>query len=130
MTFSIDITQVATENTAFRKVLSTGPNAQLVVMRLRPGEEIGDEVHEHVDQLLSFVAGHGVAVIEGEERPVGPGILVHVPAGVRHNVVNRGPMDLRLSTVYAPPQHPAGTIHATKAHADRAEEAERLVAAR
>ena len=130
MAFSIDITRAAAGNSAFRKVLSTGPNAQVVIMSIRPGEEIGEEVHDHVDQIFSFVAGAGVVIIEGEEHPVREGILVHVPAGMRHNVVNRGPIDLRLSTVYAPPQHAPGTIHQTKAEADRAEAAERLVAVR
>jgi mannose-6-phosphate isomerase-like protein (cupin superfamily) len=87
-------------------------------MCIPPNGEIGEEVHEHVDQVLAFVAGEGAAILEGEESPVARDPLVHVPAGVRHNVVNRGSADLRLYTIYAPPQHAPGTIHRTKAEAD------------
>jgi len=126
MAFNIDIVAAAKANTFFRQVLSTGPNAQVVVMTIAPGGEIGEEVHEHVDQILAFVEGEGVAILEGVESPVGPDRLVHVPAGLRHNVVNRGSVDLRLYTVYAPPQHAQGTIHRTKAEAD-ADEADRFI---
>ena len=126
MAFNIDIIAAAKANTFFRQVLSTGPNAQVVVMSIPPGGEIGEEVHGHVDQVLAFVDGEGVAILEGIESPVGPDRLVHVPAGMRHNVVNRGRTDLRLYTVYAPPQHAPGTIHRTKAEAD-ADEADRFV---
>jgi mannose-6-phosphate isomerase-like protein (cupin superfamily) len=126
MTLNIDIVAEAKANTYFRRVISTGPNAQVVVMSIPPKGEIGEEVHEHVDQVLAFVAGEGVAVLEGQESPVGPGRLVLVPAGLRHNVVNRGPSDLQLYTIYAPPEHANGTIHRTKAEAD-ADEADRIV---
>lgn len=125
--FNVDIVAAARANSFFRQVLSTGPNAQVVVMSIPPGGEIGEEVHEHVDQVLAFVMGDGVAIMEGEEGPVGPDRLVHVPAGTRHNVVNRGIGDLRLYTVYAPPQHAPGTIHRTKADAD-ADEADTYLA--
>jgi mannose-6-phosphate isomerase-like protein (cupin superfamily) len=128
MAFNIDIVAAAKANTYFRQVLSTGPNAQVVVMTIPPGGQIGEEVHERVDQVLAFVEGEGVAILEGEESPVGPDRLVHVPAGLRHNVVNRGSVDLRLYTVYSPPQHAQGTIHRTKAEAD-ADEADRFVPA-
>lgn len=128
MGFNIDIVEAARNNAFFRQVLSTGPNAQVVVMSIPPCGEIGEEVHEHVDQVLAFVAGEGVAILDGEESPVGPDRLVHVPAGVRHNVLNRGSFPLRLYTVYAPPQHAQGTIHKTKAEAD-ADEADRFVPA-
>jgi mannose-6-phosphate isomerase-like protein (cupin superfamily) len=118
MTLSFDIAAEAKANEDFRKVLSTGKHAQVVVMCIPPGGEIGEEVHDHVDQVLAFTEGEGVAILEGEESPVGPGRLVHVPAGTRHNFVNRGGGDLRLYTVYAPPQHAPGTIHRTKAEAD------------
>jgi mannose-6-phosphate isomerase-like protein (cupin superfamily) len=127
MAFNIDIVAAAKANGLFRQVLSTGPNAQVVVMSIPPGGEIGEEVHEHVDQVLAFVSGEGVAIMDGQESPVGPDRLVHVPAGTRHNVVNRGSVDLRLYTIYAPPQHAPGTIHRTKAEAD-ADEADRFVA--
>jgi mannose-6-phosphate isomerase-like protein (cupin superfamily) len=118
MGFNVDIVEATRANTFFRQVLSTGPNAQVVVMSIPPGGDIGEEIHEHVDQVLAFVAGEGVAILDGVESWVGPDRLVHVPAGTRHNVVNRGSFPLRLYTVYAPPQHAQGTIHETKAEAD------------
>lgn len=129
MGFNVDIAAAARENTFFRRVLSTGPNAQVVVMSIGPGGEIGEEVHEHVDQVLAFVDGEGVAIMDGQESAVAAGRLVHVPAGSRHNVVNRGSGDLRLYTVYAPPQHAPGTIHRTRAEAE-ADEADRYVPTR
>jgi mannose-6-phosphate isomerase-like protein (cupin superfamily) len=126
MAFNVDIVETARANTFFRQVLSTGTHAQVVVMSIPPGGEIGEEVHEHVDQVLAFVQGEGVAILDGEESPVGPDRLVHVPAGMRHNFVNRGTIDLRLFTVYAPPQHAPGTIHRTKSDAD-ADEADHYV---
>jgi mannose-6-phosphate isomerase-like protein (cupin superfamily) len=117
MAFNVDIVEAAKANTLFRRVLSTGQHAQVVVMSIPPGGEIGEEVHAHVDQVLAFVDGEGVAILEGEESPVRRDRLVHVPAGMRHNFVNRGSADLRLFTVYAPPQHAPGTIHRTKADA-------------
>ncbi len=128
MGFNVDIIAAAKGNAFFRQVLATGPHAQVVVMSIPPGGEIGEEVHEHVDQVLAFVVGEGVAIMDGEESMVGPDHLVLVPAGTRHNVVNRGTVDLRLYTVYAPPQHADGTIHRTKAEAD-ADEADQYVAA-
>ena len=126
MAFNLDIVAAAKANTFFRQVLSTGKYAQVVVMSIPPGGEIGEEVHEHVDQVLAFVEGTGVAILEGEQSPVGPDRLVHVPAGMRHNFVNRGSADLRLFSVYAPPQHAAGTVHKTKSEAD-ADEADHFV---
>jgi mannose-6-phosphate isomerase-like protein (cupin superfamily) len=128
MAINIDIVAATKENEFFRKVLSTGQNAQVVIMSIPPGGEIGEEVHESVDQVLAFVAGEGVAILEGVESYIGPDHLVHVPAGTRHNVVNRGSFPLRLYTVYAPPQHAEGTIHKTKAEAD-ADEADHFVKA-
>jgi mannose-6-phosphate isomerase-like protein (cupin superfamily) len=120
--FTADIAAAATANPDFRQVVSTGPHAQVVVMSIPAGGEIGEEVHARVDQVLVFVAGEGVAVLEGRRSPVGPGRLVHVPAGTRHNIVNESAVDLKLYTIYAPPQHAPGTIHRTKAEADAAEE--------
>ena len=128
MAFNVDIVAAARANTFFREVLSTGANAQVVVMSIPPGGEIGEETHEHVDQVLAFVEGEGVAILDGQESAVGPDRLVHVPAGTRHNFVNAGSGALRLSTVYAPPQHAPGTIHHTKAEAD-ADEADYFVPA-
>jgi mannose-6-phosphate isomerase-like protein (cupin superfamily) len=117
-TFAVDIVAAARANDLFRRVLSTGPHAQVVLMSIPPGGEIGDEVHGHIDQVFTFVEGNGVAIVDGVEYPLGPNRLLHVMAGSRHNVLNRGVNDLRLYTVYAPPQHAAGTIHRTKAEAD------------
>ena len=116
--FNEDILARAKRNSYFREVVSTGPHAQIVVMSIPPAGEIGEEVHPDVDQVLVFVEGEGVAVLEGQRSPMSPGRLVHVPAGTRHNFVNEGSVDLKLYTVYAPPQHAPGTIHRTRAEAD------------
>ena len=116
--FNEDILARAKRNSYFREVVSTGPHAQVVVMSIPPAGEIGEEVHHDVDQVLVFVEGEGVAVLEGQRSPMSPGRLVHVPAGTRHNFVNEGSVDLKLYTVYAPPQHAPGTIHRTRAEAD------------
>ena len=112
---------LARENEDFRRVLETGEHAQLVAMTIQPGEEIGAETHEG-DQILFFVEGEGEAVLDGRSSPVGPGDYVFVPAGTLHNFVNMGSEPLRLLTTYAPPEHPHGTVHRTKAEADAAEE--------
>jgi mannose-6-phosphate isomerase-like protein (cupin superfamily) len=119
--FSQNIVDRAKRNTYFREVLSTGPHSQVVVMSIPPGGEIGDEVHQDVDQVLVFVEGEGVAILDGERSAVGPDRLVQVPAGRRHNVLNTGVTALRLYTIYAPPEHAPGTIHRTKADAEAAE---------
>jgi mannose-6-phosphate isomerase-like protein (cupin superfamily) len=124
MAFNEDIVKKAKANAYFREVLSTGPHSQVVVMSLPPGVDIGSEVHSDVDQILVFVQGQGEAVLNGKTSPVGVGSLVHVPAGTRHDFVNTGKTDLRLYTVYAPPEHKPGTIHKTKADAVAAHEAE------
>lgn len=118
MPFNEDILARAKRNSFFREVVSTGPHAQVVVMSIPPAGEIGEEVHHDVDQVLFFVEGEGVAVLEGQRSPVSPGRLVHVPAGMRHNFVNEGSVDLKLYTVYTAPKHAPGTIHRTKAEAD------------
>jgi mannose-6-phosphate isomerase-like protein (cupin superfamily) len=120
--FTEDIVSRARHNTFFRVVVSTGPHAQVVVMSIPPRGEIGEEVHEDVDQVLVFVDGEAIAVLDGERSTLGPGRLVHVPAGTRHNFINTGSVDVKLYTVYAPPQHAAGTVHRTKAEADADDE--------
>jgi mannose-6-phosphate isomerase-like protein (cupin superfamily) len=117
----LDIVELARGNDAFRREVATGRHSQVVVMTLPPGEEIGEEVHEENDQLLVIVEGECQAVLEGRTSQVGPNQLVLVQAGTRHNFVNTGPAPLRLVTVYAPPEHPPGTVHRTKAEADAAE---------
>ncbi|MGA2513798.1 MAG: cupin domain-containing protein [Candidatus Limnocylindrales bacterium] len=124
MTFNEDIVRRAKANSYFREVLATGPHSQVVVMSIPPGGDIGEEVHDDVDQVLVFVQGRGEAILNGQESAVGPDRLVHVPSGTRHNFVNTGAIDLRLYTIYAPPEHEPGTIHKTKAEADAAHAAE------
>jgi len=123
MTFNEDIIERTARNTHFREVLSTGAHSQVVVMRIPAGGEIGEETHDDVDQVLVFTAGEGEAVLNGNRSRVAAGWLVHVPAGTRHNFVNVGPGDLRLYTVYAPPEHASGTVHHTRADAEVAEAA-------
>jgi mannose-6-phosphate isomerase-like protein (cupin superfamily) len=121
--FNEDIVKRARANSYFREVLATGPNCQVVVMSIPPGGDIGSEVHDDVDQVLVFVQGEGEAILDGATSAVGPDRLVHVPAGTRHNFVNTGKVDLRLYTIYAPPEHKPGTIHRTKAEAEAAHKA-------
>ena len=112
-------------NNNFRQVLFTGVNSQLVVMNLRPGEEIGMEVHPNVDQFFRFEQGEGKVIINSEESVVGNGSAVVVPAGAQHNIINTSTeKELKLYTIYSPPNHPDGTIHATKTEAMAAEEHE------
>lgn len=113
------------ENDFFRKVIFTGKHAQLVLMSLNPGEEIGNEVHNDVDQFFRIEQGEAKFVLNNtEEHIVGDGDAVIVPAGTWHNIINPGMNKLKLYTVYSPPNHPDKTIHKTKAEADKAEEEE------
>ena len=107
----------------FRRVLWTGKNTQLVIMTIPAGGEIGEEVHEDIDQILTFVSGTGEAKVGGATKKVAQGDLVVVPAGTKHNFVNTGPNPLVLYTVYGPPEHADGAVHATKEEADELEEA-------
>ena len=107
----------------FRRVLWTGQHTQLVIMTIPPGGEIGEEVHEDTDQILTFVSGVAKAKVGGETRNVAQGDLVVVPAGRRHNFINDGPNPLVLYTVYGPPEHADGAVHKTKEEADRLEAA-------
>jgi mannose-6-phosphate isomerase-like protein (cupin superfamily) len=121
MTTNLDIVELTTANTSFRREVVTGEHGQVVLMSIPPGGEIGEEVHADVDQVLIFVSGEGSAVIDDETSPVGPRRLVFVPAGTKHNFINAGTDDLKLYTVYAPPEHAPGTVHETKHEADAAE---------
>ena len=121
--YAIDVQKAAEENEFFRKVLYTSGKSQLVLMSLRPKEDIGLEVHDG-DQILCIVKGSGVAVIGGIEHRVGADAVVVVPAGVNHNVAAGEHAELKLYTVYAPPQHAAGTVHRTKSEAVSAEHEE------
>jgi mannose-6-phosphate isomerase-like protein (cupin superfamily) len=115
--FVQDIEFLATHNGDFRKVLYTATNCQLVLMALRPQEEIGAEVHK-LDQFFRVEAGSGEAVIDGLTTPISSGFAVLVPAGARHNIVNTGMEPLKLYTLYAPPNHRDGVIHHLRADAD------------
>ena len=117
-----DIEQLTVENTDFRRVLYTGTHLQLVLMTLAPGEEIGEEVHDDRDQFFRLEAGAGEVWIDGNRSLVKDDDAIIVPAGARHNVVNTGDTPLQVYTLYAPPEHRDGTVHATKAEADATEE--------
>lgn len=122
--YATDIEKRSLDNQNFRQVLFTGPYAQLVVMSLEPGEEIGLETHDHIDQFIRVEAGHGVAILDGKEHPLRDGTAVVIPAGTEHNIINRSESEpLKLYTIYSPPEHPDGTIHHTKLEADEDERA-------
>jgi mannose-6-phosphate isomerase-like protein (cupin superfamily) len=116
------IATVAEQSQDFRKVLWTGSHTQLVIMTIPAGGEIGEETHPDTDQILTFVSGVGEAVVAGEAQQVAQGDLVVVPAGTKHNFRNTGVNPLVLYTVYGPPEHADGAVHATKEEADEAEE--------
>ena len=112
-----NVEKSALENNSFRRVLFTNKHSQVVLMSLPPGERIGLEVHEGGDQVLVFVRGTGRAVVGGETHDIGVGDLFAVPAGAEHDFINTGSEALKLFTVYSPPEHPDGLVHATKADA-------------
>jgi len=115
MTFHKNIVELAKQNENFRQVVNTGKHSQVVLMSLLPGEDIGEEIHETIDQVLVFVEGSGEAVIEGEASPIKEGDLVFVDAGIKHNFKNTGSIALKLYTVYSPVNHPADRVQKTKA---------------
>ncbi len=114
-----DIEKATLENGDFRRVLYTAKNLQLVLMTLPPGCDIGEEVHEDRDQFFRIEAGEGVILIDGVENRVEADFAVIVPAGARHNVINRSDAPLRLYTIYGPPEHRDGVVHATREQAER-----------
>lgn len=115
--FVDNIEKLTLDNDNFRKVIFTAQHAQIVLMSLKPGEEIGMEVHEIVDQFLRIEKGFGKVIIDGEEQEISDGTGVLVPAGSRHNVVNTSQEEMKLYTIYAPPHHKDGVVHATKQEA-------------
>lgn len=119
--YAENIVKQVRENTNFRKVLYTGAHCQIVAMNLQAGEDIGLEVHNDIDQMFYFVEGSCEAVVGGDVRAVHENDVVFVPAGTQHNFKNTGAGNLLLFTVYAPPQHPDGTVHATKKDAQKHE---------
>lgn len=125
-----DIEAATLANDTFRTVLYTGRNMQLTVMTLQPGEEIGVEMHDHLDQFIRIEEGSARVTFGPSENDVtethdlSDDWAVIIPGGTWHNVVNTGSGPLKLYSLYAPPEHPDGTVHATKAEADAAEAAE------
>lgn len=120
--YVINIEKDSLENEFFRKVLYTAKNSQLVVMSLKPGEDIGEEIHQ-LDQFIRCEAGQGRAVLDGVTHEISNGFSVIVPAGAKHNIINTSKThSLKLYTLYSPPNHRDGTIHKTKADAEANEE--------
>ena len=110
-----DIERDTLANEDYRRVLYTGPNLQLVLMTLAPGEEIGLESHEGHDQFIRVEAGTGEVLLAGKTYPLKDGSSVVIPSGAEHNVVNTSKTEkLRLYTLYGPPEHPDGTVHRKK----------------
>lgn len=125
-----NIEEATLSNQTFRTVLWTGKYSQLTVMNIKAGEEIGNEVHPHVDQFLRLEQGKAKVTFGSsedkvdEQHDIEDDWAIIVPAGTWHNVINTGTEELKLYSVYSPPNHPEGTVHATKADADAAEAAE------
>jgi mannose-6-phosphate isomerase-like protein (cupin superfamily) len=115
--FVQDIESLAVKNDAFRRVLYTAKHCQLVVMALKPGEEIGAEVHK-LDQFFRVEAGTGEAVLDGARTAIRAGFALVIPAGANHNIINTGSDPLKLYTLYAPPNHRDGVVHPTRAEAE------------
>jgi len=121
--FVSNIEKDTLENSNFRKVLYTGKYSQLVLMTLKPNEDIGLEVHDTVDQFFRIEKGAGKVIIMGVEYEIGDGTAIIIPAGTEHNIINTSATDeLKLYTVYSPANHKDGTIHVTKAEAEANEE--------
>jgi mannose-6-phosphate isomerase-like protein (cupin superfamily) len=115
--FVQNIETLAVENRNFRRVLYTAKHSQLVLMALKPQEEIGAEVH-HLDQFFRVEEGSGVAILDGVRNEIRDGFAVVVPAGPKHNNINTGSVPLKLYTLYSPPNHRDGVVHATRAEAE------------
>lgn len=123
--FHQDIKKLAKENTNFRKVVYTGKESQLVLMNVPKGEEIGEETHHQLDQILFAVDGKGEAIIEGQSSPFVEDEVVFVPTGTKHNFKNTSDEDLKLISVYSPPAHKDGTVHKTREEAEKEESYEK-----
>ncbi len=120
--YSLNLERETLTNEYFRRVLYTAKNCQLVIMCLKPGEEIGEETHE-LDQFIRCEAGSGKSIINGVEHQLSDGFAVVVPAGAKHNIMNTSEnVHLKLYTVYAPPNHRDGVMHQTKAEAEKDDE--------
>lgn len=112
-----NIEKLSLENKNFRTVLYTAKNSQLVVMSLKPNEDIGEEIHQ-LDQFIRCEKGQGIAILNGVTHNISDGFIVVVPAGTKHNIINASlDKELKLYTLYSPPNHKDGTTHATKSDA-------------
>jgi len=121
--YVIDIEKETERNTDFRRVLYTGKHSQLVLMSIKPGEEIGEETHDDVDQFFRFEEGEGKVIIDGVEHRVKDGNGVIVPAGAKHNVINTSKLvNFKLYTIYSPPEHQDGVVRHNKKEAMASEE--------
>lgn len=125
--FVINIDQATKQNNTFRTALWTGDYLQLTLMSINVGEDIGLENHPNLDQFLRIEQGHGIVKMGQSrdnldfQRRIGDGYAIIIPAGTWHNLINLGNVPLKLYSIYAPPQHPRGTVHRTKADAMAAE---------
>ena len=123
--YNANIEKETLENTNFRKVLYTGKHSQLVLMSLKPNEEIGMEIHADNDQFFRFEKGEGKCVIDGNFYELKDGSVIMVPAGAEHNIINTSAdKELKLYTIYSPPNHPDKTVHKTREEAVKGEEQE------
>ncbi len=121
--YSTAIEKETKKNSDFRRVLYTGKYSQLVLMNLKPMEEIGMEIHSNIDQFFRFEEGEGKVVIDGVEHKVKDGDAVIVPAGAKHNVVNTSKkLELKLYTIYSPPEHQDKVVRHTKTDAEASPE--------
>lgn len=120
--FHTNIEEETVNNDSFRKVLYTASNLQLVLMSLKPGEEIGEEVHEDIDQFFRIDGGNGICIINGNEYELTNGSAIIVPKGSKHNIINNGNEPLKLYTIYSPPNHKDGVEFKTKEEASQSEE--------
>ncbi len=120
--YKANIEEETLDNNNFRKVLYTGGHLQLVLMSLKPGEEIGEEVHENNDQFFRFESGSGKCTIDENNYHVSEGDVIVVPAGAMHNIINTGTDSFKMYTIYGPPNHQDGIIRATREDADRKKE--------
>lgn len=117
-----NIMEETLSNENFRKVLTTNEFSQLVVMSLQPGEEIGTEIHNHIDQFIRIEQGTGQAILDGETFSIADDFAIVIPGGTEHNIINTSETEvMKLYTIYSPAEHADGTIHKTKAEADAAE---------
>jgi len=119
--YVVNIEKVTEENNNFRKVLYTAKNSQLVVMSLKPNEDIGEEVHD-LDQFIRIEEGEGKVILDGVEHLIKDGSAVVIPAGTNHNIVNTSNEEMKLYSIYSPPEHRDGIAHFTKADAEADDE--------